>query len=66
MSQESKDYRVRELEKLKSDYDALLGEKEAVEQEYILFRKEVKHSTAGASAKVIVTTLSDLLKLIFH
>ena len=33
-------------------YDQLLADKEAVEQEYILYRKEVKHTKAGASTKV--------------
>lgn len=33
-------------------YDQLLSDKEAVEREYILFRKEVKHTKAGASTKV--------------
>ena len=33
-------------------YERVLMEKEAVEQEFLLYRKEVKHTSAGASTKV--------------
>lgn len=51
--QSTKDFRIKELEKLRADYNALLAEKEAIENEYLTFRKEVKHTTEGAAAKEI-------------
>ena len=41
-------------------YDKLYKAKEAVEQEYILYRKELKHTSVGATTKVIYT-VSDLI-----
>jgi len=33
-------------------YDQLLAEKEAIKEEYILYRKQLKNTAAGASTKV--------------
>lgn len=35
-----------------ASYDQLSREKEAVEQEYILYRKELKHTSVGVTTKV--------------
>ncbi|XP_067938779.1 centrosomal protein CCDC61-like isoform X2 [Watersipora subatra] len=52
-AQDSKDYRIRELDKLKAAFEELSREKQNVEQEYILYRKELKHTAAGATTKEI-------------
>ncbi|XP_064622675.1 centrosomal protein CCDC61-like [Lineus longissimus] len=49
----SSDYRLRELEKLKRDHDLLLKEKDALEEEYLRFRREMKLTTKGTAAKEV-------------
>ena len=43
-------------------YDKLYKAKEAVEQEYILYRKELKHTSVGATTKVLYTVSYLILK----
>ncbi|KAK7104287.1 centrosomal protein CCDC61-like isoform X3 [Littorina saxatilis] len=49
------DYNSRDSEKLQKDYRRLLKEKEELEEEFLQFRREMKSTASGNSAKEIRT-----------
>ncbi|XP_076464315.1 centrosomal protein CCDC61-like [Babylonia areolata] len=49
------DYRSRDFEKLQKDYKRLLKEKDDIEEEYLQFRREMKNTASGSTAKEIRT-----------
>ncbi|KAK2147355.1 hypothetical protein LSH36_557g01029 [Paralvinella palmiformis] len=57
----TKDFRIKELEKLQVEYDRLVQEKEELESEFLNFRREVKHTKVGSAAKEI-RILKDIVK----
>ncbi|CAH1792840.1 unnamed protein product [Owenia fusiformis] len=65
----SSDYRLRELDKYRKDYELVLQEKEDLEADFLKFRRELKNTTTGNAAKeirilknVIKNLEEDLLK----